>query len=101
MTNQRFLHIKIHTDSEIKADINIPLGILKATAKFPLLALNVIPQETVKELRKSGIHLQDINMGELTRLVEQGKIKDTLIRMEVLDPIEGRIKVRIYIDGSL
>ncbi|MGI6679206.1 MAG: hypothetical protein ACOX2Q_09180 [Dehalobacterium sp.] len=101
MTSKRFLHIKIHTDSEIKADINIPLRLLKTAARFPPLALNLIPQEVMEGLANSGIHLRDINMGELNRLVEQGENKDTLVRMEVLDPVDGRTYVRIYLDDRL
>jgi len=96
----RFLRIRVYTDSLVKADINIPINLLKASAKFPQLALNLIPKEVTKELMKSGINLSEINMGELLRLVEQGRLKEKIIDMEVLDPEDGRIYVKAYIDGN-
>jgi len=98
MKNTRSLHIQVYTDSIIKANINLPINLLKTAAKFPVLALSLIPKEAREELQKSGINLQDINMGELLRMVEQGQIKEKLVDMEVLDPIDGRIYVKIYID---
>lgn len=100
MKTTRFLHIHVYTDSIVKANINLPINLLRAAAKFPFLALNLIPKEAGEELAKSGINLQDINMGELLRMVEQGRIKEKLVDMEVLDPVDGRVYVKIYIDKN-
>ncbi|MEL7566817.1 MAG: hypothetical protein AAGU27_18315 [Dehalobacterium sp.] len=100
MTTIRSLHIQVYTDSIVKANINLPLNLLRTATKFPVLALNLVPKEVREELQKSGINLQDINMGELLRMVEQGQIKEKLVDMEVLDPVDGRIYVKIYIDKT-
>lgn len=94
----RFLHIRVYTDSLVKANIKLPVNLLKTAVKFPALATGFIPKEVTAEMEKIGIHLQEINMGELLRMVEEGAVKEKLIDMEVLDPKEGRIYVKVYID---
>ncbi|MGI6685278.1 MAG: hypothetical protein ACOX47_07360 [Bacillota bacterium] len=94
----RSLRIQVYTDSIQKANLQIPVGLLKTAAKFPSLALNMIPREIIDDLAKNGINLHEINMGELLRLVEQGRLKEKIIDIEVLDPVEGRIYVKAYID---
>lgn len=98
MKKNRFLHIHVYTDSMVKTKINLPINLLKTAAKFPALALNLIPKEAKAELQKNGLSLQDINMGELIHMIEQGQIKETLVDIEVDDPVEGHIYVKIYID---
>lgn len=100
MTNTRVLHVHIYTDSMVKANITLPLNLLKTAAKFPALAINLIPREARAEFEKNGLSLEDINMGELLRMVEQGQIKETLVDIEVMDPVEGRIYIKIYIDNK-
>lgn len=100
MKGTRFLHIHIYTDTEERANINFPINLLKSAAKFPGIALNLIPGEVKASMAISGINLHDINMGELLRMVEKGSIKEKIVDMEVLDPIDGKVYVKIYIDKN-
>ncbi|HHT63825.1 MAG: hypothetical protein ACOX4H_08985 [Bacillota bacterium] len=96
----RFLHIQVFTDSIVKADIQIPVSLLKTTAKFPALALQMIPKEVTEDLAKQGINLHDINMGELMHMVKQGRLKEKIIDIKIFDPVEGEISTKVYIDGN-
>jgi hypothetical protein len=96
----RFLKIRVYTDSIMKANINIPINLLKASAKFPRLALNMIPREAIEDMTRYGINLYEINMGELLHMVEKGRLQEKIIDMEVLDPVDGHIYVKAYIDEN-
>lgn len=98
MTKARFLHIKVYTEETIKTDFRVSLKLLKTVSRMPALALKWIPREVQEEMAQKGISLSDMRMDELAALAEKANLHEHLLQAEVLDPVDGRTFVRIFID---
>ena len=98
MAKGRFLHIMVYTEQTIKTDFRVALKLLKTASRMPALALKWIPREALEEMAQKGISLADIRMDELVALAEKADLHEHLLQAEVLDPVDGRTFVRIFID---
>ncbi len=94
----RFLRVRVWTAHMTKVNMKIPLVLLKAASKFTALGLNLIPEEAKKEMAKSGIDLSQIDFGELLKAIEQGLVEEKLVDLDVVDPVEGPVRVEAYIE---
>lgn len=94
----RHLRIRVNGDKSKKVNVNIPLGLIKVFSRFAGLGMKFIPDEARRELERKGIDLNDINIEDLIRLIDQGLVNEKLVDIDVDDPHEGNVRVEIYVD---
>ncbi|ATW26902.1 SHOCT-like domain-containing protein [Candidatus Formimonas warabiya] len=94
----RFLRVRVYTANSTKVNVNIPMGLLKAASKFAGFGMNFIPEEARNEMAKKGIDLSQIDIGELVKAIEQGLVDEKLVDIDVMDPVEGQVRVEVYVD---
>lgn len=94
----RHLRIRINGDKAQKVNINIPLGMMKFFSRFAGMGIRIIPEDARRELERKGVDLSDINVEELVSMIDRGVLDSTLVDIDVDDPLEGRVKVKIYLD---
>jgi hypothetical protein len=99
-TKGRFLHVKVSGDTNNfkKVDVNIPIGLIRATSKFITFGMGMIPKEARIEMESRGIDLSQLDFDELIQAIDQGVANGKLVDVDVDDPREGRIKVEVYVD---
>lgn len=95
--SNKFLRIRVNGDKVKKVDVNIPLSLLKYGTKLVNYGMNFIPAEARQEMEKKGIDLENLDLDEIVRLVEQdthGKLVD----IDLEDEENGKMKVEICVD---
>ena len=98
MLNNRFLRVRVSSEKGMKANVNIPLNLLKIASKICGMGMAFIPAEARQEMENKGIDLMQINFEELVDQIEQGLSDGKLVDVEVEDKKEGLIKVEVYVD---
>lgn len=96
-TKGRFLRVRVSGDAK-KVDVNIPIGLIKATSKFVTFGMGMIPKEARMEMESRGIDLTKLDFDELVHAIDQGLTSGKLVDIDVDDPYQGRIKVEVYVD---
>ncbi|MCB8815113.1 SHOCT-like domain-containing protein [Desulfosporosinus shakirovi] len=94
---ERFLRVRVVGEKTLKVNVNVPLSLIHSASKLVVYAMSFIPADKRAELEMKGLDLHDIDVEGLARIIEEsldGKIVD----VEVADPVEGRIKVEVYVD---
>lgn len=92
---KRFLRVIVTSSSGVqKANVNIPLGLVKVAVKF---GMGFIPEKARAEMLQKGIDLAQIDLDELVRLIDEGVSDGRLVDVDVDDPKEGRIRVEVYV----
>ncbi len=97
-TEGRYLRVRVSGEKGMKANVNIPLPLLKAAAKLAGVGVNLIPKEARTEMENKGIDLTRLDIDELVRLIDTGLSENKLVDVDVEDPKEGKIKVDVYVD---
>lgn len=59
-------------------NVNVPLGLLKATSKLVTMGMGFIPEDARLEMQKKGIDISKINFEELVGLIDQGLVDGKL-----------------------
>jgi hypothetical protein len=95
-TADRFLRVRVDSP-DTKVNVNIPLGLLKATSRFVTMGMGFIPDEAHRELEAKGIDLSKIDFEELMSLIEQGLVDGKLVDVDTEDE-EGRTRVEVYVE---
>ncbi|NLJ33778.1 MAG: hypothetical protein GX349_04205 [Firmicutes bacterium] len=95
---KRFLRVRVSSEKGTKANVNIPLSLLKVVSKLLGFATALIPTEARRELQQQGIDLAKIDFEELVHLVEQGLSDGKLVDVETEDEKEGFTKVEVYVE---
>lgn len=95
-TADRFLRIRVDS-ADTKVNVNVPLGLLKATSRFVTMGMGFIPDEARRELEAKGIDLSQIDFEELIGLIEQGLVDGKLVDVDTEDE-EGRTRVEVYVE---
>ena len=95
---KRFLRVRVSSEKGTKANVNIPLSLLKVFSKLWGFGMVLLPLEARRELEKKGIDLAKIDFEELINLVEQGLSDGKLIDVETDDDKEGFTKVEVYVE---
>ncbi len=96
--NNRFLRVRVSSEKGMKANVNVPLSLLKVASKLCGMGMSFIPAEARQEMEHKGIDLSQINFEELVDQIEQGLSDGKLVDVEVEDNKEGLIKVEVYVD---
>lgn len=96
LTN-RFLRVRVD-NTKAKVNVNIPLGILKATSKLVTMGMGFIPEDARQEMQKKGIDISKIDFEELVGLIDQGLVDGKLVDVDADDPVDGRTKVEVYVE---
>ncbi|SHI25332.1 SHOCT-like domain-containing protein [Desulfosporosinus lacus] len=94
---ERFLRVRVVGEKTLKVNVNVPLSLIHSASKLVVYAMSFIPADKRAELEMKGLDLHDIDVEGLASIIEEsldGKIVD----VEVADPVEGRIKVEVYVD---
>ena len=95
----RFLRIKVSSSGTLKVNVNVPLSLLRVVSKFATLGMGYIPETARQEMKEKGVDLADLDIEELMRMFEQGMLEGgKLVEVEVNDPVEGLVKVEIYVE---
>lgn len=99
-TKGRFLRVRVSGESSglRKADVNIPLSLLKAASKFLNMGMGMIPKEAREEMEKKGIDISEIDFDELVQLIDQGLSDGRLVDVDIDDEEHGSIKVEVYVE---
>ncbi len=97
-TVDRFLRIRVNGEKAKKVNVNIPLSMVKVASKFLAMSTGFIPKEAREELGRKGIDITNLDIEELTRLIDTGLVEGKLVDVDVEDPQEGRVQVEIYVD---
>ncbi|SET17488.1 hypothetical protein SAMN05660297_01605 [Natronincola peptidivorans] len=97
---ERFLRVRVSGDGTgvKKADVNIPLGLLRVASNFVNMGMGMIPKEARQQMEEKGIDISKIDFDELVYLMEEGLSDGKLVDVDVDDPEEGRIQVEVYVD---
>lgn len=95
---KRFLRVRVYAANSTKVNVNIPLGLLRVASKFAGVGMKFIPEEARQEMAKKGIDLTQIDVGELLQAIEQGLTDEKLVDVDVDDPLEGKVRVEVYVD---
>ncbi|NMB17111.1 MAG: hypothetical protein GX980_08380 [Firmicutes bacterium] len=96
--NKRFLRVRVASERGMKANVNVPLGLLKIAFKLCGMGMAFIPEEAQREMEKKGIDLDQIDFDELVAQIDQGSSDGKLVDVETEDEKEGLIKVEVYVD---
>lgn len=94
----RFLRIRVHTAGAVKVNVNLPLSLMRVASKFAVFGMNYIPDTARREMEQKGIDLSKIDFEELLRMIEDGLVDGKLVDVEANDPVEGPVKVEVYVD---
>ncbi|MCL4440957.1 MAG: hypothetical protein M1609_10335 [Firmicutes bacterium] len=95
--SNRFLRVRVD-NAKSKVNVNVPLGLLKATSKLVNMGMGFIPEEARQEMQKKGVDFSKINFEELVGLIDQGLVDGKLVDVDTDDPQEGRTKVEVYVE---
>ena len=96
----RFLRVRVSGDGTgiKKADVNIPLSLLKIATKFMNVGMGMIPKEAREQMEEKGIDLAKIDFDELIMLIDQGLSDGKLVDVDLNDSEHGRLLVEVYVD---
>lgn len=94
----RFLRIRVHNDEAVKVNVNLPLSLVRVASKFATFGMNYIPESARREMEQKGIDLSKIDFEELLRMIEDGLVDGKLVDVNTNDPVEGPVKVEVYVD---
>lgn len=94
----RFLRIRVQSAGTVKVNVNLPLSLVRVASKFAVFGMNYIPETARREMEQKGVDLSKIDFEELLRLIEDGLADGKLADVETNDPVEGPVKVEIYVD---
>jgi hypothetical protein len=94
----RFLRIRVHTAGAVKVNVNLPLSLMRVASKFAAFGMNYIPEAARREMEQKGIDLSKMDFEELMRMIENGLVDGKLVDVETNDPVEGPVKVEVYVD---
>lgn len=99
-TKDRFLRVRVSGDGTgiKKADVNIPLSLLKVATKFMNVGMGMIPKEAREQMEEKGIDIAKIDFDELIMLIDQGLSDGKLVDVDLTDPEHGRLLVEVYVD---
>ncbi|MGE4284950.1 MAG: hypothetical protein AB7G87_14750 [Clostridia bacterium] len=97
---ERFLRVRVSGNNAgvKKADVNIPLSLVKVVSKFVNIGMTMIPQEAKEQMEQKGIDISKIDFDELIQLIDQGLSDGKLVDVDVDDAEQGRITVEVYVD---
>ncbi len=95
---KRSLKVRISSEKGTKANVNIPLSLLRVVSKLWSFGTALIPTETQQELQQQGIDLAKIDFEELVYSIEQGLSDGKIVDVETDDDKEGFTKVEAYIE---
>lgn len=95
--SNRFLRVRVD-NAKAKVNVNVPLGLLKATSKLVNMGMGYIPEEARLEMQKKGVDLSKIDFEELIDLIDKGLVDGKLVDVDADDPIDGRTKVEVYVE---
>ena len=94
----RFLRIRVQSGGATKVNVNLPLSLVRVASKFAVFGMNYIPETARQEMEKKGIDLSKIYFEELLRMIEDVLVDVKLVDVEAKDPVEGPVKVEVYVD---
>lgn len=95
---KRSLRVRVSSERGTKANVNIPLSLLKVVSKLWGFAMALIPTAAQEELERQGMDLTKVNFEELVGLIEQGLSDGKLVDVETEDGKEGFTKVEVYVE---
>lgn len=95
--SNRFLRVRVD-NAKSKVNVNVPLGLLKATSKLVNMGMGFIPEEARLEMQKKGVDVSKIDFEELVDLIDKGLVDGKLVEVDAEDPHEGRTKVEVYVE---
>ena len=95
--SNRFLRVRVD-NAKSKVNVNIPLGLLKATSKLVNMGMGFIPEEARLEMQKKGVDVSKIDFEELVDLIDKGLVDGKLVEVDAEDPHDGRTKVEVYVE---
>lgn len=94
----RFLRVRVYTEGNTKVNVNLPLSLLKVASKFANFCAKYIPESAREEMNRKGIDLNQIDFEELIRQIDQGLADGTIVDVDADDPVEGHVKVEVYVE---
>lgn len=94
----RFLRIRVHSAGSTKVNVNLPLSLVRVASKFAVFGMNYIPEPARREMDQKGIDLSKLDFEELLRMIEDGLVDGKLVDVDANDPVEGPVKVEVYVD---
>ncbi len=94
----RFLRVRVQSAGIVKANVNLPLSLVRVVSKFTAFGMSYIPEAAHREMEQKGVDLSKIDFEELLRLIEDGLADGKLVDVEANDPVEGPVKVEVYVD---
>jgi len=95
--SNRFLRVRVD-NAKSKVNVNVPLGLLKATSKLVNMGMGFIPEEARLEMQKKGVDVSKIDFEELVDLIDKGLVDGKLVEVDTEDPHDGRTKVEVYVE---
>lgn len=98
VSNRHYLRIRVASERGKKANVNVPLGLLKIAFKLCGMGAAFIPEEARRKMEKKGIDLSQIDFEEFVAQIEQGASDGKLIDVETEDEKDGLVKVEVYVD---
>lgn len=93
----RFLRVRVVGEKTLKVNVNVPFTLLRSASKLVVYAMSFVPADKRAELEHKGLDLQALDVEEFIRVVEES-VDGRIVDVEVEDPIEGRIKVEVYVE---
>lgn len=95
----RFLRVRVSSAGATKVNVNLPLSLIRVASKFAIIGMNYIPEAARQEMEKKGVDLSKIDIEEIFRMIDQGLLEGgKLVDVEANDPVEGLVKVEVYVD---
>lgn len=96
--SNRFLRVRVNGGSAKKVNVNIPLGLIRASSKLIGFGMGFIPAEARAEMEKKGVDLTKLDIEEFVRFIDEGLVDGKLVDVDTDDPVEGKVKVEVYVE---
>lgn len=96
----KFLKVVIFVEEdEVNVNMSIPIDAIKVLGNIAQNAVKYIPEDAQSKIESKGINLTDIDIQGLLSALESGaEHNPELINIDMVDPEDGRVTVKIFFD---
>lgn len=82
-------------------NVNIPLSLVRVFGGFAKNYNKFIPADAKKHMNEQGVDLSELDIDELLKALEEGTLDNPdIVNVDVNNPEEGVVKVRIFLDEN-
>ncbi len=84
---------------DVNVNIGVPVGVIKILGNIAQNSTKYIPQSAQEAMKSKGVTLEDIDIQGLLAALETGaEYNPVVIDVDMVDPEDGRITVKIFFD---